>query len=204
MTTPELSQSMETSDLAPALQRISERSQKLIADYATRRELDDGYNVLDPAVVGKTFLEITTRLMSRPDLVMREQLAFWQGYTQLWQRTTERFLLNKPAEPVISPAANDRRFKDNQWAENYLFDFIKQCYLLAAHSIETAVSQVDGLDVHTAKKAKFYTRQVVDALSPSNFVATNPQVLKATLESRGENLVKGLSNLLEDLDRGKG
>src|SRR5688572_7848288 len=162
--------------LTHSLASIQEKSQKLIADYATRREADDGYNVLDPGVIGKTFLEITTKLMSRPDLVMREQLAFWQSYTQVWQRTAERILFNKHAEPVISPAANDRRFKDNQWAENYLFDFIKQCYLLAAHSIETTVSQVDGLDAHTAKKAAFYTRQVVDALSPSNFVATNPQV----------------------------
>ena len=102
------------------------------------------------------------------------------------------------------PSPDDRRFKDAAWEENQLFDFIKQSYLLTARWLTQTVREVDGLDEKTAKKVDFYTRQFVDAMAPTNFLLTNPEVLRATVESHGENLVKGLQNLLEDLDRGKG
>src|SRR5205823_3125288 len=95
-------------------------------------------------------------------------------------------------------------FSDAAWQENQLFDFIKQSYLLSARWVQSTVHSVEGLDQKTAKKVDFYTRQFVDAMAPSNFVMTNPEVLRKTLESGGENLVKGLENLLTDLERGKG
>src|SRR5439155_23511552 len=101
-------------------------------------------------------------------------------------------------------AAEDRRFRDQAWRDNALFDFIKQSYLLTARWVQGAVKQVEGLDERTARKVDFYTRQFVDAIAPSNFVMTNPEVLRATLESRGENLLNGLKNLLDDIERGKG
>src|SRR5260370_9799200 len=104
----------------------------------------------------------------------------------------------------MGPAAEDRRFRDQAWSDNSLFDFIKQSYLLTARCIQGAVKDVEGLDERTARKVDFYTRQFVDAIAPSNFVMTNPEVLRATLESRGENLLNGLKNLLDDLERGKG
>src|SRR6202012_2558316 len=98
----------------------------------------------------------------------------------------------------------DRRFKDAAWQESTLFDYIKQSYLLTARWLQATVKQVDGLDDHTARKIDFYTRQFVDAMAPSNFVLTNPEVLRATIDSGGENLVNGLKHVLEDLERGKG
>src|SRR5208282_3256286 len=90
------------------------------------------------------------------------------------------------------------------WTDNTLFDFIKQSYLLTARWLQATVKQVDGIDERTARKVDFYTRQFVDAIAPSNFLLTNPEALRATIESRGENLVNGLKNLLDDLERGKG
>jgi polyhydroxyalkanoate synthase len=90
------------------------------------------------------------------------------------------------------------------WEENEVFDFIKQSYLLSARWMQGVVNNVEGMDSQSAKKVDFYTRQFIDAMSPSNFVATNPEVLRATVESGGENLLKGLNHLLEDLERGKG
>ena len=87
-----------------------------------------------------------------------------------------------------SPAPEDRRFRDQAWSDNALFDYIKQSYLLTARWLQGAVKKVEGLDERTARKVDFYTRQFVDALAPSNFVLTNPEVLRATIESRGENL----------------
>jgi len=105
----------------------------------------------------------------------------------------------KDAEP-----ATDKRFKHPDWTENATFSFIRESYLVAAKSLLFSVRDVKGLDPVKAKKVDFYTRQFVDAMSPSNFVATNPEVLTTTLETGGQNLLHGLENLLADLDRGEG
>ena len=105
---------------------------------------------------------------------------------------------------MIEPPAGDRRFRDAAWTDNTLFDFIKQSYLLTARWLQSTVRDVEGIDERTARKVDFYTRQFVDAIAPSNFLMTNPEVLRATIESRGENLLNGLKNLLDDLERGKG
>ena len=121
----------------------------------------------------------------------------------LWQNTARR-MMGIEAEPVIDATARDRRFKDAAWKESEVFDFIKQSYLLSARFVQDVVKQVDGLDDKTAQKVDFYARQFVDAMSPSNFLLTNPEVLRKTAETGGENLLKGLNNLLADLERGKG
>ena len=134
---------------------------------------------------------------------MQAQLGFWQDYVTLWQNTTRR-IMGMETEPVIDPASGDRRFRDDAWKENEVFDFIKQSYLLSARFVQDVVTHVDGLDAKTAQKVDFYARQFIDAMSPSNFLLTNPEVLRKTAETGGENLLKGLNNLLGDLERGKG
>ena len=113
-------------------------------------------------------------------------------------------MLGVDAEPVIVPDRGDRRFKDAAWDDNALFDFIKQSYLLSSKYFLQVASQKDGLNDKTQQKLEFYTRQFVEMMAPSNFVATNPEVLRLTVETRGENLLRGLKNMLEDLERGKG
>ena len=108
------------------------------------------------------------------------------------------------APPVAEPARGDWRFKDEEWSKNFLFDYIKQSYLLAARHIQHTVGQVEGLPAESEKKVAFFTRQYVDALAPSNFLLTNPQVLRETLATGGQNLVRGLANLLADLEKGGG
>ncbi|MEK7835254.1 MAG: alpha/beta fold hydrolase, partial [Pseudomonadota bacterium] len=108
------------------------------------------------------------------------------------------------SEPMIEPARNDRRFKHDDWQQNFIYDYVKQSYLIAAKHLHQTVGNVQGLDDQTAKKVDFYTRQYIDALSPSNFLLTNPEVLRETVNSGGHNLVKGLNNLLKDLERGGG
>jgi len=188
--------------LSRDLADIAERSQRLVLEFL-QRQRPDGIGMADPLNVGQAFLEMTQRLMADPARLVQAQLSLWQDYLKLWQSTTQR-LMGGPAEPVIEPSSGDRRFKDNAWTENTVFDYIKQSYLLTARWMQATVKQVDGLDDKTAKKIDFYTRQFVDAIAPSNFVLTNPEVLRATIESGGENLVKGLDNLLKDLERGKG
>src|SRR5678816_3914983 len=106
--------------------------------------------------------------------------------------------------PIAEPAKSDSRFKDQDWSANFLFDLIKQSYLISARHIQHAVSQVEGLPPESEKKVAFFTRQYVDALSPTNFLLTNPQVLRETVASGGQNLVRGLNNLLADIEKGGG
>jgi polyhydroxyalkanoate synthase len=179
---------------------IAERSQRIVSEWLKRQPQEE--HAADPLNIGSAFLEMTTRLMANPAKLMQAQLGFWQDYMTLWQNTARR-IMGIEHEPVID-ASSDRRFRDDMWKENEVFDFIKQSYLLSARFVQDVVKHVDGLDPKTAQKVDFYSRQFVDAMSPSNFLLTNPEVLRKTAETGGENLLKGLSNLLADLERGKG
>ncbi len=187
-----------------AMSNIAERSQRLVNDFLTRQATNtDTTTDPDPMNVGKAFMEMTARLMSNPAKLVEAQMSLWQDYMSLWQNTARR-MMGEQADPVVEPDRGDRRFKDESWQENDIFDFIKQSYLLSSRWLTSVVHDVDGLDDKTAQKVDFYTRQFIDALSPSNFVMTNPEVLRVTAETGGENLLKGLEHLLSDLERGGG
>jgi polyhydroxyalkanoate synthase subunit PhaC len=187
--------------LGRSMADIAERSQRLVADWLKRQRQET--QEVDPLNIGSAFMEMTAKLMANPAAIMTAQIGFWQDYMTLWQNTTRR-MMGIPAEPVIDAPSSDRRFKDEAWKENEVFDFIKQSYLLSARYVQDVVTHVDGLDPKTAQKVDFYSRQFCDAMSPSNFLLTNPEVLRKTAETGGENLLKGLNNLLADLERGKG
>jgi polyhydroxyalkanoate synthase len=183
---------------------VAERSQRLVGDWLKRQaEGETADSSADAMSIGRAFMEMTARLMADPAQLLKAQIGFWQDTMTLWQNTTRRMMGYDTAEVVNAPPG-DRRFKDEAWKENEVFDFIKQSYLLSARYIQDTVNHVEGLDTKTAQKVDFYTRQFIDAMSPSNFVMTNPEVLRKTVESGGENLLKGLNNLLGDLERGKG
>jgi len=193
----------DPAELSRTMASIAETSQRLVADFLARQRDGDKDQDPDPLNIGQAFFEMTARLMSDPAKLVQAQMTLWQDYMNLWQATARR-MMGQESAPVISPQPDDRRFKDAAWQENELFDFVKQSYLLTARWLQSTVSQVEGLDDKTAKKVDFYTRQFVDALAPSNFALTNPEVLRETVASNGENLVNGLKNLLGDLERGKG
>ncbi|MGB8840456.1 MAG: class I poly(R)-hydroxyalkanoic acid synthase [Aliidongia sp.] len=194
-------------ELSRAVANIAERSQRLVADFVARQTGKAGtphsVGTADPLNIAGAFFEMTARLMVDPTKLVQAQVSLWNDYMRLWQRTAER-MMGGQAQPIIETPTSDKRFKDAAWEENAVFDFIKQSYLISARFLQQTVKDVDGLDDKTAKKVEFYTRQFVDAMAPSNFVMTNPEVLRATIDSGGENLVKGLNNMLDDLERGKG
>ena len=193
----------DTPESANPFIEIAERSQRLVNDWLTRHSNEIQAPDVDPLNIGEAFVEMTRHMMANPQKMMESGLSLWQGYMELWQSAARR-LMGAEAEPVAEPARDDRRFRDEAWSENQVFDFIKQSYLLTAKWLESTVEDVEGLDRKTQHKVNFYTRQFVNALSPTNFLLTNPEALRATVESKGENLVNGLNNLLEDLERGDG
>lgn len=149
----------------------------------------------DPKAVQGSFLALWQAWAQQPEPLIRAQLAWWQDATQLWQKQMQQWL----GQPATATPVTDKRFKDEAWQSNAVFDFVRQAYLLTADHIQQTVAQTQGLDAHTARKVQFYTRQWVDALSPSNFVTTNPVALKTALESKGETLIKGMEQLIADL-----
>jgi len=187
--------------LGRSMADIAARSQRLVNDWMTRQAKEG--MAIDPLNIGGAFLEMTTKLLANPGTLVQAQLGLWRDYMTLWQSTTRR-MMGQDAAPVIENDPKDKRFADPAWRQNEIFDFIKQSYLLSARYINDVVTHVDGLPPKTAQKIDFYARQFVNALSPSNFVMTNPEVLRRTRETGGENLVKGLSNLLTDLEQGRG
>ncbi len=194
----------DPAEYSALLQRIALHSQNIVHDFLERNQsAPETIGRPDPARLTAAFLELTNRLISDPARLVNAQAALWQDYAKLWQSTFAR-LAGQPAQPVAVPMATDKRFADAAWQDIWLFDYIKQSYLLATRWTQNLVKNVDGLDPKTALKIDFYTRQFVDAISPSNFWLTNPEVLRTTIESGGENLIKGLNNLLTDLERGHG
>ena len=183
---------------------IMERSQKILTDFAkTAGNKPSGHESPDPLNLTPVVMELTTRMMTNPTALVQAQLSLWQGYIDLWRNASKR-MLGQDAGPVIEPPRDDRRFRDAAWDDDAVFSVIKQSYLLTSRWLTEVMQDVDGLDDKTRQKLDFYTKQFVAAIAPSNFVATNPEVLRATLETSGSNLLRGLNHLLTDMDRGKG
>ncbi len=193
--------------VAPAgsMADIALRAQRVVSAWLKHQVATGlvGESMISPLFVGSAFLEMAAQLAANPAQLFEMQMGFWQNYITLWQRSTYRLMGGK-CVPVVAEAADDKRFQDSCWRDNEIFDFIRQSYLLSAHFVQDVVGQVNGIDAKTAQKLTFLARQFTDAMSPSNFVFTNPQVLRKTVETGGENLIRGLSNLLRDLEAGKG
>ena len=190
--------------LYAAMTRVAEQSQCIMRAFVERQANEPReFDPLAPAVVSKAYQALWQQMLSDPRRLVEAQVALWQDYAKLWENTARR-LAGEEVAPAATPEPGDRRFKDEAWSENPLYDHIKQSYLLASKFMLSTVRETEGLDAHTAHKVDFYTRQFVDALAPTNFAMTNPEVARRTVETGGENLVQGLSNMLEDLERGQG
>lgn len=191
--------SLDFTSLAEGLQKNFERVEGVMADFAN---FHDDIN-MDPFNLASAYKEWLTALASDPQKIVEANIAYMQNATNLYQRNMMS-LLGIEAGPVIQEQKGDRRFRHDDWVEKPVFSAIKQSYLLASEWMRSIVTDMDGLDDHTAKKVKFFTERYIDAMSPTNFAATNPAVIEKTLETKGANLVHGLKNMLEDLERGKG
>jgi polyhydroxyalkanoate synthase subunit PhaC len=187
--------------------RLFERGQRVAAEAMREQMNSNGFQLPDPGVISKAFMRAGAGLMNDPEKLMAAQTAYWRGFTELCQATGQRLAgeAQAPAAPpAAAPAHGDRRFQDKAWDADPYFKFVKDAYFLGARALQDTLPKAQGLDPHTRHMVEFYTRQIVDALAPSNFVATNPKVLRETVESGGENLRHGLENYLDDVERGHG
>lgn len=191
--------------LSRNLARLIEEGGKALAAYLKPREegkirTDLGEDLTDAV---KTVGRVAEYWMSDPQRAIGLQTSLGRAYLDLWAGAVKR-MAGEQAPPVVSPDPRDKRFADPEWSENQFFDFLKQAYLLTAQWADKLVKDAAGVDEHTRKKAEFYVKQIANAVSPSNFVLTNPELLRETLSSNAENLVRGMHMLSEDIKAGQG
>lgn len=192
--------------LSEYLTDVSGKSQDVVAEFFTRHPdfgPTGGQLPADPLNIGDAFQEMMKGLAADPGTVMQRQFNLWGDYAKLMSNMSRR-MAGEAVKPAIEPESHDRRFAHTAWNENPMLDFVKQSYLIGGKWLEKTVHELEGMEEHEKAKAEFYTRQFIDACAPSNFAMLNPEVVDATIESKGENLLKGLKNLIEDIDRGHG
>jgi len=186
--------------------RAMESSGQALAAYLKPRQSgevrDQTPNELGEVI--KTFSVIAEYWLSDKERASDLQLRLGKDYLDLWGAAVRRMAGESDAKPAIEPPPRDKRFQDPEWKSNQFFDFILQLYLLTSKWAQELVRNAEGIDPHTRKKAEFYVQQITNALAPSNFVLTNPEVLRATVESNGDNLVRGMKMLAEDIEAGHG
>ena len=159
---------------------------------------------LDPFNLADTYMQAVVSIWKNPDSLLKAQQEYMENSLRLLGYTANRLMGDEDSNPVIEPKKGDNRWRSEDWSDNVVFDYIKQSYLLAARCVKSTVDGIEELPEKEAKRLSFFTRQYLDALAPTNYPHTNPDVLKATLEHKGENLVAGLKNFVRDMEEGDG
>ena len=184
--------------------RAMESGGKALAAYLKPRESGEVKDQpTELAEVIKTLTTVAEYWLSDNNRSSDLQTKIAKGYLDLWGSAMRR-LAGEEATPAIAPSPRDKRFADPEWKSNQFFDFVMQAYLLTTQWAQDLVRDAEGIDPHTRKKAEFYVNQIANALAPSNFVFTNPEVLRQTVEQNGTNLARGMQMLAEDVEAGKG
>ena len=185
--------------------KAMENSGRALAAYLKPRESGELKDnpPSEIAEVIKTFTTVAEYWLTDNARSSDLQTRIAKDYLDLWGSSVRR-LAGEEVRPAIEPSPRDKRFKDPEWKSNQFFDFVMQLYLLTTRWAQDLVRDAEGVDPHTRKKAEFYMQQITNAIAPSNFVLTNPEVLRETLSSNGQNLVRGMTMLAEDIEAGHG
>ena len=191
--------------LAHNVTRMMEEGSRVMAAYM--KPLEKGEN---PGNAGSEIAEAVKSIgrvaeywLSDPARALHAQTALTSGFISLWGNTLRR-LTGEEVIPLVPADPKDKRFSDPQWQQSPVFDFIRQAYSMTVNWANDLVVHGEDLEPLERAKAGFYVRQMAAALSPSNFIGTNPELLRTTMKEEGENLVRGLQMLAEDIEAGKG
>jgi polyhydroxyalkanoate synthase len=196
--------SVDIEEFAKNLARMVEEGGKAMAAYLKPREEGRiGGQAEQVTEVARTLGQVAEYWLTDPERALDLQTTLGKAYLELWSHAARRMAGESP-QPVAAPDPRDKRFSDPEWSSNQFFDFLKQAYLLTTRWADHLVKDAEGLDPHVRQKAEFYTRQIANALAPTNFVLTNPELLRETLASNAENLVRGMRMLAEDIKAGGG
>jgi len=184
--------------------RILEKQQEIWRLVAEKTQILAKHKAdTDPMGLQQGMMQYCTLMMQHPEKAVSAQIDLMTKYNELAQYTMARLSGQHP-QPLVPADKGDRRFRDERWTTNPLFDHIRQSYLLTSQWLQARMEDTESMDPQLARKMRFAMRQYMDALSPSNFWMTNPEVLDEVVKSKGENLLKGMDNLIADLKANKG
>ena len=190
-----------TVNLARTVEQLGKAASAWLAPRESGAKVD---TVAEPMVdMVKTLSKVSEYWLTDPRRTLEAQTMLLGSYFNIWSRTLNR-LGGEETQEAPDPHRKDKRFADEDWVKNPFFDFLRQVYFVTSDWAEKLVTDAEGLDEHTRHKAAFYVKQIASAISPSNFVTTNPQLYRETVASNGANLVRGMQMLAEDIAAGKG
>jgi polyhydroxyalkanoate synthase len=196
-------QRQQMEKMSANLARAAITAQGAIAEAALRQADAPSALNTDPFHVAPALGQVMSRLAAQPDRLLRAQADLFSRYLDLWQSTARR-MAGETVEPVVVPAKGDKRFNDPDWGAHPLFDVMKQSYLLTSNWMNSLVAEVEGVDPLEKRRVEFFMKMLTDAVSPSNFLMSNPAALREAVSTGGESLVRGMDNFADDLARGQG
>ena len=190
-----------TVNFARTVEQLGKAASAWLAPRESGEKVD---TVAEPVVdMVKTLSKVSEYWLADPRRTLEAQTMLLGSYFNIWSRTLNK-LGGQEVDQAPDPHAKDKRFADEDWVKNPFFDFLRQAYFVTSDWAEKLVADADGLDEHTRHKAGFYVKQIASAISPTNFITTNPQLYRETVASNGENLVRGMKMLAEDIAAGRG
>lgn len=191
------------SKLEENMERINDLTQRLISAMSSRRSVPQDLQGPTPDLYAKAGTAYWQDMIQNPSKLIEQQVGYW-GKTLQHFVDAQKALASGKFEAPEDPTPTDRRFKNPLWQTHPYFNFLKQQYMLNAQAVDKAVSEIDGLEGEEKKRLEFFSHQIVDMLAPTNFLATNPDALSKAVETEGESLVKGLENMIADLEANDG
>lgn len=181
--------------------KILEKYRILLQKLVNNNNLLNNENIFDPHEMNKAIVEVLTSFYANPQKMLELQTKYLKSSIELINYGLKKIAGEDP-KPLYQPINRDKRFYDESWSNNIYFDLIKQSYLMNANWLNNSLNEIK-IDNKSKQRANFVINQILNALSPSNFIATNPTVMKETIATAGENLVKGLDNFITDIDKSK-
>lgn len=191
--------------LSANLQKLEELNQRFLKVLSNRQPPNP--NSLGPGqdFLSETLSSIIQNSMENPMKIYEQQVTYWGESLQNWMRLQE-YLVNQgeSEEDCDNPTRKESRLKSEEWESNPFYKLVKDQYLTNANAAQRAIKEMEGVDDHQRQRLEFFSRQIVEMMSPANFLATNPEALKRAAETEGDSLVRGLENLVRDLELNDG
>ena len=203
MTTEDSDAHAKLERLTGNLAKVEALTARLMTALAERRQHDKALDAPGQDVYVKAAAAYVAEMMQNPAKVLEHQIGYWGKTLKHYVAAQQALVKGEFAAPA-DPGPQDKRFSNPLWDSNPAFNFLKQQYLLNAEAMKTAVSDMEILDDTDRKRVEFFTRQIVDMFAPTNFLGTNPDALEKAVATDGMSLVRGLENLVRDIEAGNG
>ena len=203
MTTDDATAASRLDRLNANLSKVDELSQRLAAVLAQKRQIPTSLQGPGQDLYMKAAAAYMAEMLNNPSKIIEQQVGYWGKTLKHYVEAQEQIAHGKFTAPPDS-TGHDRRFSNPLWETHPWFNFIKQQYLMNSEAVEGAVKALEDLEPKDRTRVEYFTRQILDMMSPTNFLGTNPDALERAVETDGESLVKGLENLVRDLEANQG